>query len=267
MDRYDARGFVVFFQKLEMSPSTTRRKISALRSFFSFLLREKLIDKNVFSRLSLPKKGKYLPKVLSARQVTRLLEAPLQLKINENIKSPLKKAWICYSSKRDSAILELLYSSGIRINELVNLTDENIDLLGGTVIVKGKGKKERLCPLGSYAEKAIQEALNLRDEVIFTLKIKQNLKTPLFINRQGMVLSARSIERMMKKYLLQCGLSSELTPHSLRHSFATHLLDKGAELRAVQELLGHASLSTTQIYTHVSIERLKEVYDNAHPLS
>ncbi len=267
VDRYDARGFVVLFQKLEMSPSTTSRKISALRSFFSFLLRENLIDKNVFSGLSLPKKRKFLPKILSVRQVTRLLEAPLQLNINDNIKSTSKKVWISYSSKRDSAILELLYSSGIRINELVNLTDENIDLLSGTVIVRGKGKKERLCPLGSYAEKAIQEALNLRDDIIFNLKIHQNSKNPLFINRQGMALSARSIERMMKKYLLQCNLSSELTPHSLRHSFATHLLDKGAELRAVQELLGHASLSTTQIYTHVSIERLKEVYDNAHPLS
>ena len=168
---------------------------------------------------------------------------------------------------RDSAILELLYSTGIRINELVTLTDEQIDLLGGTVKVRGKGKKERLCPLGSYAEKAIQKALDARDNIIFCLKLKLNRKTPLFINRQGGGLSARSIERMMKKYLLQCGLSSELTPHSLRHSFATHLLDKGAELRAVQELLGHASLSTTQIYTHVSIERLKEVYNSAHPLS
>lgn len=267
VDRYDARGFIVQFQKLEMSPSTTSRKISALRSFFSFLLKENIVEKNVFSGLSLPRKGKYLPKVLSIRQVTRLLEAPLRCEITENIKSPFKKAWMNYLFIRDSAILELLYSTGIRINELVTLTDEQIDLLGGTVKVRGKGKKERLCPLGSYAEKAIQKALDARDNIIFCLKLKLNRKTPLFINRQGGGLSARSIERMMKKYLLQCGLSSELTPHSLRHSFATHLLDKGAELRAVQELLGHASLSTTQIYTHVSIERLKEVYNSAHPLS
>ena len=124
-----------------------------------------------------------------------------------------------------------------------------------------------MCPLGKYAEKAIQCSIDSRNNILFLLNKKITTKSALFINKQGQTLSARSIERMMKKYLIKCGLNSELTPHSLRHSFATHLLDKGAELRAVQELLGHESLSTTQIYTHISIERLKEVYDKAHPLS
>ena len=267
VDRYDARGFVIHFQKKEISPSTICRKISALRSFFSYLLEEQRVDKNPFVGLNSPKKNKPLPKVLSINEVKRLLEVPLKIENKINFKSKVHAAWVSYMGIRDSAILELLYSTGMRINELVSLSEENIDLISGTVIVRGKGKKERLCPLGKYAEKAIQKAVDSRDSLLFILNKKINSKRSLFINRQGDALSSRSIERMMKKYLKECGLNTELTPHSLRHSFATHLLDKGAELRAVQELLGHESLSTTQIYTHISIERLKEVYDNSHPLS
>ena len=267
VDRYDARGFVIHFQKKEISPSTICRKISALRSFFSYLLEEQRVDKNPFVGLNSPKKNKPLPKVLSPHQVVKLLEAPLSMKTKNNIKSKSYDAWIKYMGLRDAAILELLYSTGMRINELVNLTEDNIDFISGTVVVSGKGKKQRLCPLGKYAEKAIQCSIDSRNNILFLLNKKITTKSALFINKQGQTLSARSIERMMKKYLIKCGLNSELTPHSLRHSFATHLLDKGAELRAVQELLGHESLSTTQIYTHISIERLKEVYDKAHPLS
>lgn len=267
VDRYDARGFVIYFQKKEISPSTICRKISALRSFFSYLLEEQRVDKNPFVGLNSPKKNKPLPKVLSPHQVVKLLEAPLSMKTKNNIKSKSYDAWIKYMGLRDAAILELLYSTGMRINELVNLTEDNIDFISGTVVVSGKGKKQRLCPLGKYAEKAIQCSIDSRNNILFLLNKKITTKSALFINKQGQTLSARSIERMMKKYLIKCGLNSELTPHSLRHSFATHLLDKGAELRAVQELLGHESLSTTQIYTHISIERLKEVYDKAHPLS
>ena len=267
VDRYDARGFVIYFQKKEISPSTICRKISALRSFFSYLLEEQRVDKNPFVGLNSPKKNKPLPKVLSPHQVVKLLEAPLSMKTKNNIKSKSYDAWIKYMGLRDAAILELLYSTGMRINELVNLTEDNIDFISGTVVVSGKGKKQRLCPLGKYAEKAIQFSIDSRNNILFLLNKKITTKSALFINKQGQTLSARSIERMMKKYLIKCGLNSELTPHSLRHSFATHLLDKGAELRAVQELLGHESLSTTQIYTHISIERLKEVYDKAHPLS
>ena len=267
IDRYDARGFIVYLQKKEISASTICRKISALRSFFSFLMEEQIIEKNPFVGLNSPKKNKPLPKVLSIDEVKRLLEVPLKIENKRNFKSKVHLAWVSYMGIRDSAILELLYSTGMRINELVSLSEENIDLISGTVIVKGKGKKERLCPLGKYAEKAIQKAVDSRDNLLFIFNKKINSKRSLFINRQGDALSPRSIERMMKKYLKECGLNTELTPHSLRHSFATHLLDKGAELRAVQELLGHESLSTTQIYTHISIERLKEVYDNSHPLS
>ena len=267
VDRYDARGFVIHFQKKEISPSTICRKISALRSFFSYLLEEQRVDKNPFVGLNSPKKNKPLPKVLSPHQVVKLLEAPLSMKTKNNVKSKSYDAWIKYMRLRDAAILELLYSTGMRINELVNLTEDNIDFISGTVVVSGKGKKQRLCPLGKYAEKAIQYSIDSRDNILFLINKKVTRKSPLFVNKQGEALSARSIERMMKKYLIECGLNSELTPHSLRHSFATHLLDKGAELRAVQELLGHESLSTTQIYTHISIERLKEVYDKTHPLS
>ena len=267
VDRYDARGFIVYLQKKEISASTICRKISALRSFFSFLMEEQIIEKNPFVGLNSPRKNKPLPKVLSIQQVGKLLDAPIKMKPNTNIKSKSYEAWIKYAALRDAAILELLYSTGMRINELVKLTEDNIDLISGTVIVKGKGKKERLCPLGKYAEKAIKNSIESRDNILFLSKKKISTKSPLFLNKQGQGLSARSIERMMKKYLIECGLNSELSPHSLRHSFATHLLDKGAELRAVQELLGHESLSTTQIYTHISIERLKEVYDKAHPFS
>ena len=267
IDRYDARGFIVYFQKKEISASTICRKISALRSFFSFLIEEQIVEKNPFIGLNSPRKNKPLPKVLSTQQVVKLLEAPLSMKTKKNVKSKSFDAWIKYMGLRDTAILELLYSTGMRINELVKLTEDNIDFISGTVIVSGKGKKQRLCPLGKYAEKAIQCSIESRDNILFLINKKVTRKSPLFVNKQGEALSARSIERMMKKYLIECGLNSELTPHSLRHSFATHLLDKGAELRAVQELLGHESLSTTQIYTHISIERLKEVYDKSHPLS
>lgn len=267
VDQYDARGFLVHFQKLEMSPSTTGRKLSALRSFFYFLLREEFVSKNPFKGLQTPKKGQYLPKILSVKDITKLLEAPLNNPQIKKAKSYSRKIWLNYSIRRDIAILELLYSTGMRINELVQLTEDNLDLLSGIARVRGKGKKERLCPLGRFAEIAIRKSLDERDKIIIDLNMQHNKKLPIFLNRQGGNLTARSIERMMKKYLVLCGLDSDMTPHSLRHSFATHLLDKGAELRAVQELLGHASLSTTQIYTHISVDRLKEVYDQAHPLA
>jgi integrase/recombinase XerC len=267
VDRYDARAFLVHFQKLEMAPATTGRKLSALRSFFNFLMREELVEVNPFQGISLPKKGRYLPKVLTQKEVLKLLEAPMQEGATDSAKSRSKQLWNRYMALRDRAILELLYSTGMRIHELVELREDQIDLLGGVARVRGKGKKERLCPLGGPAEQALREALDARRELAAQIEVRQADRHALFWNRQGGALSARSIERMMKKYLVQCGLNTELTPHSLRHSFATHLLDRGAELRAVQELLGHASLSTTQIYTHISIERLKEVYNQAHPLA
>ncbi len=263
-DRFSARKFLVFFQKLELAPTTTGRKLSALRSFYKFLLREEYVELNPFSGLNLPKKGSYLPQILSTTEVVKLLDAPAKYAQTQETKNPKVRLWRKYMVARDAAILELLYSTGMRINELVKLPEERIDILSGVARVRGKGKKERLCPLGSPAIRALMKNLELREN-IWLLEGRRDARSPVFLNKNGGSISARSIERMMKKYVLFCGLNAELTPHSLRHSFATHLLDAGADLRSVQELLGHASLSTTQIYTHVSVERLKEVYQLAHP--
>ena len=264
-DRFAARKFLVHFQKKEFSPASTSRKLSALRSFYKFLLREEEVDQNPFSNLPIPKKGQYLPQVLSIREIEQLLAAPKAMadqrppsaKPKENLRRE-------YAVARDTAILEFLYSSGMRINELVQLRENAIDPIAGVARVRGKGKKERLCLLGKPALDALEKNLQLRENIWLLLGTRHP-KNPLFLNRSGGPISARSIETMMKKYLIFAGLNPALTPHSLRHSFATHLLDAGADLRSVQELLGHESLSTTQIYTHVSIERMKEVYQRAHP--
>ncbi len=263
-DRFTARKFLVFFQKLELAPTTTGRKLSALRSFYKFLLREEYVELNPFSGLNLPKKGSYLPQILSIAEVVKLLDAPARYAEKNPPDNPKQKLWREYMVARDTAILELLYSTGMRINELAKLPEESIDLLSGVARVRGKGKKERLCPLGSPATRTLMKNFELREN-IWLLEGRRDARSPVFLNKNGGAISARSIERMMKKYVLFCGLNTGLTPHSLRHSFATHLLDAGADLRSVQELLGHASLSTTQIYTHVSVERLKEVYQLAHP--
>ena len=168
-----------------------------------------------------------------------------------------------YAALRDTAILELLYSTGMRIAELCGLTDARLDLLSGTALVRGKGKKERFCPIGRPAAKALQASLDARDGLLAGLGLPR--AQALFVNKNGGRLTPRSVERSLKKYLADAGLDPAVTPHVMRHSFATHMLDAGADLRSVQELLGHASLSTTQIYTHVSVERLKEEYGKAHP--
>jgi len=266
VDRFMARKFLVYFQEYERSPATISRKLSALRSFFRFLLREERVEQNPFSGINLPKKGKYLPEILSQEEVLVLLEAPARYFEDQRSENPRRRLWQKYMAARDTAILEMLYSTGMRINELVSLPEERVDLLSGVVRVRGKGKKERLCPLGNPAIKALQENLDLRENVWLLGGVKK-ARSPLFLNQKGGGLSVRSVERMMKKYVLFCGLNATLSPHSLRHSFATHLLDAGADLRSVQELLGHESLSTTQIYTHISIERLKDVYRRAHPLA
>ena len=260
-DRFSARKFLMFFQKLEMAPATTGRKLSALRSFYKFLVREEYVALNPFSGLQLPKKGSYLPAVLSMSEVDQLLAAPHAMA--KGVEK--KKVFDEYVPVRDTAILETLYSTGMRVGELVGLKEDRIDILSGIVNVLGKGKKERLCPLGRPAEVALQNALSMRSEVWNELGQKDRSREVVFLNKSGGPITARSIERMVKKYVAYCGLKPTITPHAFRHSFATHLLDNGADLRSVQELLGHASLSTTQIYTHVSIEKLKRVYEEAHP--
>lgn len=263
VDRFAARRFLVLFQKAAAKATTTRRKLSSLRSFYRFLVREEKVKLNPFSAVVLPKRPRRLPKVMSVAEVKRLLEAPLAAP-SDLEEGPADTVWTAYAQARDVAILEVLYSSGVRVAELTGLSDNQVDLLSGLIRVRGKGKKERLCALGGPASDAIQKAMELRGD-FWAARVGKGRPAAVFLNKHGGRLTPRSVERMMKKYLHIAGLNPEMSPHALRHSFATHLLDAGADLRSVQEMLGHASLSTTQIYTHVSVERLKEVYDKAHP--
>lgn len=244
IDRNILRDFVIDLNLKKKSFITIARKISSLRSFFKFLKRKNLIKKNPASYLITPKKEKRLPEVLSVEQMIKILEKPEK----ENV-------W----ARRDKAILELFYSTGIRLSELAGLDFASIDYSGETIRVLGKGKKERIVPVGKKAILAIKDYLFLR-------KLLSDIKTKaLFINRQKQRLSERSIARIVKKNLSQVSEVKKKSPHILRHTFATHLLDEGADLMAVKELLGHKNLSTTQIYTHVSVERLKKIYRKAHP--
>ncbi len=261
-DRFAARGFLVQFQKSGCAPATTRRKLSSLRAFYRFMEREGYIERNPFGGLRGPRLAKRLPQILTVAQVQELLAAPVQaLQAREQttgVPDPLS----VYAGLRDAAILELLYSTGARVSEAAGLIRARVDLLAGVVRVRGKGKKERLCALGRPAVRALERALSV-SEMLWP--VSANPSSPIFLNVHGGPLTTRSMERMMKTWLSAAGLPAGLTPHKLRHSFATHLLDAGADLRSVQEMLGHASLTTTQIYTQVTVARLKEVYRLAHP--
>jgi len=267
VDRYAARKFLADCQKAGRRATTTNRKLSSLRTFFRFLEREEYVWQNPWEGLPAPKRAQRLPAVLSVAEVTRLLEAPRNAFEQNAARKPDKPpgpAEKC-AMLRDTAILEVLYSTGARVGELVGMTDEDIDPLGGVVKVRGKGKKERLCVLGAPAAGAVQAYVETRDLVCPAPCKRGRAPSALFRNMKGAKLTSRSIERMVRKYAREAGLDQRVSPHVLRHSFATHMLDAGADLRSVQELLGHASLSTTQIYTHVTIERLKKVYEEAHP--
>ena len=252
LDPFHLRGYLVHLSERGYDRATIHLKISALRSFCKWLVRTEQIKQNPVVGLTLPKKNRKLPKFLTIQQIEALLNAPLDL----GGRGPRRATMGNLAAWRDKAILETFYSGGLRIHELVQLNDDDIDMLGEVVRVRGKGKKERLSPLGGPAIETLQKYLDLRG---------RNARGPLFVNRFGGRMTARSVQRMLKKYLLAVGLDPSLTPHKLRHSFATHMLDAGADLRSVQELLGHANLSTTQIYTHVTPERLKKVYEKAHP--
>jgi len=221
------------------------RKLSSLRMFFRYMVREGLLQTSPIDVLATPRREQYLPKVLSAEQVGGLLDRPL----------PGQRLLVL----RDLAIFELIYSCGLRVSELTGLDIVSLDLKEANVRVLGKGRKERLLPVGRQACCALRMYLEERGE--------GDSAAALFINNRGGRLTARSVQRNLKNRLLQLGLPTDVTPHALRHSFATHLLDAGADLRAIQELLGHASLSTTQRYTKVSYAHLAEVYDRAHPRS
>jgi tyrosine recombinase XerC len=250
VDRNVMRKYIVYLKKSDYSARSISRKISTVRSFFKFCLRESIIKVNPTINLITPKIDKKLPYFLYLQEVNKLIEAPLKNTI---------------FGIRDRAILELLYGTGIRVGELVNLNIRNIDLYEKTIIVFGKGSKERILPLGNPSIRAIQEYLTSRNLFEKKIFVNKNDLEALFLNRLGGRLTTRSIRRIIIKYMKMAGLNKKISPHVLRHSFATHLLGGGADLRSVQELLGHKSLSTTQIYTHITKERLKTIYKKSHP--
>jgi integrase/recombinase XerC len=258
----DARSFLMDFARDGAKAATTRRKLASLRTFYHWLAREGVVSSNPFSALRGPRLARSLPKVLSVDEAGRFLAAPInELERLRKSHGQTKMADV-FACIRDAAFYEALYSTGCRIAEMLALSWREIDFGNGTVLVTGKGSKQRLCILGSRALEALRRLRNATDAFI---PGGGDSDRPVFHNGRGGRLSARDAERRMKKWLSAAGLSAEVTPHKLRHSFATHLLDAGADLRSVQEMLGHSSLATTQIYTHVSIERLKDEYAKAHP--
>ena len=239
-DYLTLRKYLAILKEKNLQSRSVARKLSCLRSFFKFLCRDGYLKANPALSLASQKLNKHLPSFLTEEEVGKLIDAVL----------PKDE-----SGLRDKAILETFYSTGVRIAELVGLNIDDMDFISGVAKVRGKGKKERLVPIGELAIKAIRDYLSARK--------KQS--SVLFLNRSGSRLSTRGTRNVVHKYIKIAALDRKISPHTLRHSFATHLLDRGADLRSVQELLGHANLSTTQIYTHLTTEKLKRVYDKAHP--
>ena len=263
LTRVRARAFLVALSRAEAEAATVRRKLSALRTFYRFLIRDGHLRENPFAGLRGPKLHRELPDVLSVREVETLLEKTAPPDGFEEGSADAKRLLDRYLALRDSAVLELLYSTGARVGEAAGLHIGDIEFAQAFAKVLGKGRKERLCPLGRPALAALQRLLESAARVWGADTCKP--AEPLFRNWRGGRLTPRSIERLMTKCLAAAGIPGGYSPHALRHSFATHLLDAGADLRAVQELLGHASLSTTQIYTHISVDHLRRAYHAAHP--
>ena len=257
----DARSFVVTLVNLNISKTSTARKLSALRSFYRHMEREGRATQNPFMGLTSPKKEKRLPLFMTVKEVGKLLDTPAkywQERLADGIAKTDESAEL--GAVRDTALLEVIYSGGLRISEAVGMDLQDLDLNAGIMKIRGKGKKERLAALGRPAVRALDDYLPLRRQQVCSVEEKA-----VFINHLGTRITARSFQRNFKDYLDQAGLPPDMTPHKLRHSFATHLLDAGADLRSVQALLGHENLSTTQIYTHISSERMKQIYNQAHP--
>ena len=243
----DFRAWLFLLMKQETGRATIRLHFSALRSFYSFLMKRKGLPASPLLDVRMPKKERKLPVVLTLSQAEELLALPLSL--------PKQKQQPVWAAARDAAVLETFYSTGLRLHELVAIDVEDIDVVSDTMNVRGKGRKERLCMLGSHATRAIQR---YRHEAGVH-------SGPLFLSKVRKRITTDAVGDILLKYLRKSSIQFHITPHKLRHSFATHLLNNGADLRSVQELLGHASLSTTQIYTHVTTTRMKQVYDKAHP--
>lgn len=245
----EIRGYLAAMHEENLSRRTIARRISALRSFYRYLRRENLVKVNPFTKVRTPKLEKKLPVFLEEFEMNTLLQAPDTTTL---------------LGKRDRAILEFLYSTGCRVSELTGLTLSRMDLGNRFALLLGKGSKERLVPLGHPCVAAMQDYLHTCRRQLMA-KYQASPHSYVFINSRGTPLSARSVRRILEKYVEQVALDKKISPHTIRHTFATHLLDHGADLRSVQELLGHASLSTTQIYTHITAERLTAVYEKHHP--
>lgn len=246
------RTYLSFLSDQAYSPATMARKIATLRSFFKWAHKRGLVPSNPMTMIRTPRQGKRLPKAITVEQIEQLLSAPDDAEA---------------LGARDRAMLETLYSTGIRVSELVDLNIDDLDEPGEMLHIRGKGRKERLVPLGSHAMLSLKHYVQVMraDERFAHCWAPERRSRPLFVNKHGGRLSSRSVRRKLDKYLRQCGLDDSISPHTLRHSFATHLLDNGADLRSVQELLGHQSLSTTQAYTHLTSQRMRQAYDGAHP--
>jgi integrase/recombinase XerC len=241
----DLRSYVTALHEAGYAKSSISRKLASLRSFFKFAQRQQMVDNNPAKPLRNPRGTRKLPHFLTNEEILSLLNAP-------NKESEM--------GRRDLAILEVTYSAGLRVSELVGMNDRDIDFTDGTIRIRGKGRKERIGQLGSHAKKALLEYFQMRRPA------PNGTKEPAtFRNKFGGRLTSRSVARMLEKYIKERGLDTRTSPHTLRHSFATHLLNGGADIRSVQELLGHKSLVTTQIYTHVSTANIKAAYDKAHP--
>jgi len=243
----EIRSFLAYLNQNNYSRSSSARKLATLRSFYKFLVRRGYVGTNPVSAIKTPKQDKRLPKCLTLEQIQTLLEAPKETDL---------------LGIRDKAMLETIYSTGVRVSELVGLNFDDVDFLAGMLHIRGKGNKERLSPIGQTAMMSIKRYLAMRQEDPRSASFDARA---LFVNKHGKRLSTRSVRRKLDKYLIQAGLDPSISPHTLRHSFATHMLNNGADLRSVQELLGHQSISTTQIYTHLTTSKLKESYDHAHP--
>ncbi|MHC4271037.1 MAG: tyrosine recombinase XerC [Planctomycetota bacterium] len=247
-DSNSVRAYLSHLTEKQYSKATIARKLATLRSFYKFLVKRNMTSSNPVTSIRTPKQEKKLPKFLEYDDIKRLLETP-----------PIDN-WL---GARDRAILETLYSTGMRVSEIVALNMDDIDFLSEVVHIRGKGKKERIAPISSSALRVIQHYIEFRNK---RSQANPNFDNKvLFVNKHGKRLSTRSVRRKMDKYLRMAGLDPSISPHTLRHSFATHMLNNGADLRSVQELLGHQSISTTQVYTHLTTKKLKDVYENAHP--
>jgi len=249
IDQDIIRAFLTSLYKKRIKKVTISRKIASIKAFFKYLIRERHIIINPAEIIQSPKADRYLPAFLSVDEIFDLLG----VEFKENV-----------LGLRDKAMLELFYSSGMRVSELTGLNLPDIDLKRGLVTIRGKGKKERIVPVGEFALKAIRSYLENRNKLVRG-KTGKYLDACLFLNRLGVRLTDRSVRRIVDKYMLMSGVSKKISPHALRHSFATHLMDAGADLRVIQEMLGHESLSTTQKYTSMSVARLIDVYDKSHP--